>query len=113
MPTTDWLPRSIPSLRRKPERREISAYDDIADKSAGLGGFPEIGCRQSTAGDLVGTLSRSADGWAEVSQKEVLCIHPLRHGAEIGGVALAIIDLRRHSTVAVRPHHRMHRRVHD
>jgi hypothetical protein len=43
----------------------------------------------------------------------VLRLHPLRHGTQVRGAALAIENLRRHSAVPVGSHDRMHRRMHD
>ena len=48
-----------------------------------------------------------------MGQEEVFCVHPLRHGPQVRGAALAIKNLWRHSAVPVWSHDRMHRRMHD
>src|SRR5213078_958631 len=82
-------------LRRKPQGRKVGSHNRISGETARLDHFAVIGLRQRTARNLPLVVYHCSERWAKMCEHEVLRAHALRHGAEIGGQALAIKGSRR------------------
>src|SRR5262249_10029516 len=108
----DGAPAVSISLQRKMDSREVGSYDNVAGKSALLNRSPVIRFRQR-ARNLPGTLALRSNRRYQMRKHEILRACALRHGAEIGGSALAIKGIRKHFAALVRCHNWVNRRMHD
>lgn len=98
-----WV-RTGQSLERKTDARKIGPHDNIACESALFDRFPVIGFRKRTTRNFPWTLAPRSHRRYQMREYETLRACRLRHGAEIGGGALAIKSIRKHSAAPVRPH---------
>ncbi len=74
---------------------------------------PIICLSQGAARDLPWSLGRCTRRRDKMRKYQVFCPNSLRHRAEVGGQALTIENLQRHSAIMVRSHNGVDRRMDD